>query len=100
MVGWQQPGAQRPGVHDVHCVRDVHRVHTQPRASSSAVYNRHEFSQEDVMAVTPPFVECDQLHPNLAVDDISSAVEFYTKKLGFVGAFTWGDPPTLAGVNL
>ena len=53
------------------------------------------------MAVSsPPFVECDQLHPGLAVDDIPAAVEFYTKKLGFVAAFTWGDPPTFAGVNL
>ena len=53
------------------------------------------------MAVSsPPFVECDQLHPGLAVDDIPTAVEFYTKKLGFVAAFTWGDPPTFACVNL
>lgn len=53
------------------------------------------------MAVSsPPFVECEQLHPGLAVDDIATAVEFYTKKLGFVAAFTWGDPPTFAGVNL
>jgi len=47
-----------------------------------------------------PFVECDQVHAGLAVNDIATAVEFYTKKLGFVAAFTWGDPPTFAGVKL
>ena len=45
-------------------------------------------------------VECDQLHAGLAVSDISAALEFYTRKLGFQQAFTWGDPPTFAGVNL
>lgn len=47
-----------------------------------------------------PFTECDQIHPGLAVSDISAAVEFYVKKLGFQQAFTWGEPPTFAGVNL
>lgn len=47
-----------------------------------------------------PFVECEQVHAGLAVIDIATAVEFYTKKLGFAAAFTWGDPPTFAGVNL
>ncbi len=48
----------------------------------------------------PPFVECEQIHPALAVTDIPAAVDFYTNKLGFTLAFTWGDPPTFAGVNL
>jgi catechol 2,3-dioxygenase-like lactoylglutathione lyase family enzyme len=48
----------------------------------------------------PPFIECEQVHAGLAVIDIGTAVEFYTKKLGFAAAFTWGDPPTFAGVNL
>lgn len=48
----------------------------------------------------PPFIECEQLHAGLAVSDIPSAVEFYIKKLGFQQAFTWGEPPTFAGVNL
>ncbi len=49
----------------------------------------------------PPFVECDQVHPVLVVSDIPAAIDFYTKKLGFKLAFTWGgDPPTYAGVNL
>src|SRR5260370_7799614 len=47
-----------------------------------------------------PFVECEQVHAGLAVNDIAAAVEFYTKKLGFAAAFTWGDPPTFAGVKL
>jgi catechol 2,3-dioxygenase-like lactoylglutathione lyase family enzyme len=34
------------------------------------------------------------------VSDIPTAVEFYTTKLGFKLGFTWGDPPTFAGVNL
>ncbi len=49
----------------------------------------------------PPFVECDQVHAELAVSDLPAAIDFYTKKLGFKLAFTWGgDPPTFAGVNL
>lgn len=47
-----------------------------------------------------PQVDCEQLHPVLTVSDILTAVDFYTKKLGFKLAFTWGDPPTYAGVLL
>ena len=47
-----------------------------------------------------PQVECEQHHAGLAVSDVLAAVDFYTKKLGFWLAFTWGDPPTFAGVNL
>ncbi|HEV2990805.1 MAG TPA: VOC family protein [Candidatus Angelobacter sp.] len=47
-----------------------------------------------------PFIECEQTHTGFAVSDINAAIEFYTKKLGFKLAFTWGDPPTFAGVNL
>jgi catechol 2,3-dioxygenase-like lactoylglutathione lyase family enzyme len=47
-----------------------------------------------------PFIECEQIHAGLAVTDIPTAVDFYTKKLGFQLAFTWDDPPTFAGVNL
>ena len=49
---------------------------------------------------TVPPVECDQLHAVLAVSDVPAAVEYYTNKLGFQLAFTWGEPPTFAGVNL
>jgi len=48
----------------------------------------------------PPDVECEQHHACLAVSDLLAAVDFYTKKLGFKLAFTWGEPPTMAGVNL
>ncbi len=47
-----------------------------------------------------PFVECEQVHACLLVSDIPAAVEFYTHKLGFKLGFTWGNPPTFAGVNL
>jgi uncharacterized glyoxalase superfamily protein PhnB len=48
----------------------------------------------------PALVECEQVTAALAVNDIATAVEFYRNKLGFATAFTWGDPPTFAGVNL
>jgi uncharacterized glyoxalase superfamily protein PhnB len=48
---------------------------------------------------TPP-VECEQLHPSLYVSDVLAAVDFYRTKLGFWESFKWGDPPTMAGVNL
>jgi catechol 2,3-dioxygenase-like lactoylglutathione lyase family enzyme len=51
------------------------------------------------MADAPRF-DCEQLHPTLPVRDVLAAVDFYTKKLGFNLGFIWGDPPTLAGVNL
>jgi catechol 2,3-dioxygenase-like lactoylglutathione lyase family enzyme len=47
-----------------------------------------------------PFIECDQIHAGLAVSDLAAAIDFYTGKLGFQLAFTWGEPPTFAGVNL
>jgi catechol 2,3-dioxygenase-like lactoylglutathione lyase family enzyme len=59
--------------------------------------------QEGVPVVTspaPPFIECEQIHAGLAVSDIPTAIEFYVKKLGFQEGFTWGEPPTFAGVNL
>jgi catechol 2,3-dioxygenase-like lactoylglutathione lyase family enzyme len=48
----------------------------------------------------PPPVECKQQFPGLMVHDVLAAVDFYTTKLGFRLAFTWGDPPTMAGVDL
>lgn len=47
-----------------------------------------------------PTVECDQLHPGLAVTNLQAAIDFYVTKLGFTVAFTWGVPATFAGVNL
>ena len=52
------------------------------------------------MTSDPPFVECEQMHAGLAVSEIPASVDFYTKNLGFTLAFTWGDPPTFAGMNL
>src|SRR5262245_33646597 len=49
--------------------------------------------------VVPP-VDCERHHTGLFVLDVSEAVEFYTAKLGFSRGFLWGDPPTMAGVNL
>lgn len=45
-------------------------------------------------------VECEQLHPGLTVPDVTAAVDYYVSKLGFQCAFTHGEPPTFAGVNL
>jgi catechol 2,3-dioxygenase-like lactoylglutathione lyase family enzyme len=47
-----------------------------------------------------PEVECEQHHAGLAVSDVAAAVEFYVTKLGFTCAFTHGEPPDFAGVNL
>ena len=41
-------------------------------------------------------VDCEQLHPILAVRDVRAAIEFYTAKLGFWCAFDEGE---FAGVN-
>jgi catechol 2,3-dioxygenase-like lactoylglutathione lyase family enzyme len=49
---------------------------------------------------TPPHVDCERVHPGLAVPDLKAAIDFYTEKLGFSLGFTWGEPPTFAAVNL
>ena len=49
---------------------------------------------------TAPNIDCEQHHPSLSVSDVLTAVDFYTNKLGFSLGFTWGEPPTIAGVNL
>jgi len=45
-------------------------------------------------------IDVEQHHASLAVRDIPAAVDFYANKLGFRLAFTSGDPPNIAGVNL
>jgi catechol 2,3-dioxygenase-like lactoylglutathione lyase family enzyme len=45
-------------------------------------------------------VECERSHTVLSVADVRAAVDFYTTKLGFTEGFLWGEPPTMAGVNL
>jgi uncharacterized glyoxalase superfamily protein PhnB len=49
-----------------------------------------------------PKVECERVHPGLPVNEVSAAIEFYTKRLGFTLGFTWPEEgtPTMAGVNL
>jgi catechol 2,3-dioxygenase-like lactoylglutathione lyase family enzyme len=49
---------------------------------------------------TRPTVDCEHHHTGLPVPDVLGAVKFYTEKLGFELGFTWGEPPTMAGVNL
>src|SRR5688500_11691237 len=49
---------------------------------------------------TLPKIDCDRQHPCLSVPDISAAIDFYTTELGFSEAFTVGEPPSFAGVNL
>jgi catechol 2,3-dioxygenase-like lactoylglutathione lyase family enzyme len=51
-------------------------------------------------AATPPIVDCERHHTGIRVVDVPVAVAFYTDKLGFRLGFTWGDPPSMAGVNL
>lgn len=47
-----------------------------------------------------PDVDCDQTHTSFVVEDILAATDFYVTKLGFSLGFTWGEPPTFAGVTL
>ncbi len=47
-----------------------------------------------------PIVDCESVHPELAVSDVAAAVDFYTTKLGFEPGFLWGEPPVYGGVNL
>jgi catechol 2,3-dioxygenase-like lactoylglutathione lyase family enzyme len=51
-------------------------------------------------APAAPKIECEFHHTILPVGDVLDAIDFYTKKLGFWLAFTWGEPVTMAGVNL
>lgn len=51
-------------------------------------------------ATVKPHIECEQHHATLSVRDVRAAGDFYANKLGFCVAFTEGDPPTFAGVNL
>jgi len=51
-------------------------------------------------AAGPPDVDCQMFHPTLYVGDVRAAVDFYVHELGFRASFSWGDPPTIAGVQL
>ncbi len=50
--------------------------------------------------LAPPIIECHQIHAALAITDLRASIDFYVSKLGFVEAFTWGEPPRFAGVNI
>ena len=45
-------------------------------------------------------ITCEHHHTGLLTSDLDAAIDFYTNKLGFGLAFKWGEPPTMAGVNL
>jgi len=45
-------------------------------------------------------IDCEQVHPSLFVTNLKNAIEFYTRKLSFTLDFTWGEPPTMAGVSV
>jgi catechol 2,3-dioxygenase-like lactoylglutathione lyase family enzyme len=47
-----------------------------------------------------PDIHCERFHATLGVSDLHAALAFYTNKLGFGQAFTWGEPLSFAGVNL
>lgn len=47
-----------------------------------------------------PDVQCELIHPTLRVRDVVAAAEFYDQRLGFRVSFTWGEPPTMAGMAL
>lgn len=57
-------------------------------------------SSPDTSHPVRPVIDCELIHPTLRVKDVVAATEFYTSKLGFVISFTWGEPPSMAGVNL
>ena len=47
-----------------------------------------------------PIIDCERYHATLFVRDINAAIDFYTRRLGFQVGFTWGEPTSMAGVNL
>ena len=51
-------------------------------------------------SVATPEVDVEQYHASLRVAELTAAINFYTTRLGFRHAFSWGEPPTMAGVNL
>ena len=61
----------------------------------------HAIRRETSMStLVRPDIDCEQHHATLSVSDVRAAAAFYANKLGFDVAFTEGDPPTFAGVNL
>lgn len=52
------------------------------------------------MSDPAPRIDCDRFHASVFVDDVAGAVDFYTTRLGFSQEFLFGEPPSMAGVNL
>ena len=73
------------------------------RSAESWIQRRNRRSPRDEDTVTSsaaPQVDVEQYHASLRVADLSAAIEFYTTRLGFTHAFSWGEPPAMAGVNV
>src|SRR5687768_2092144 len=68
------------------------------RTAAHATSNADEEPSMTLLAA--PHVECEQHHPTLFVSDVLAAADYYVSKLGFSRGFSWGDPPTMVGVNL
>ena len=49
---------------------------------------------------TAPNITCEHHHTGLLTNDLDAAIDFYINKLGFQLVFKWGEPATMAGVNL
>jgi catechol 2,3-dioxygenase-like lactoylglutathione lyase family enzyme len=68
--------------------------------------NRKRHKTEDTKGarktgtMTTHNIECEQHHTGIVVSDLAAAIDFYTNKLGFWLSFKWGEPTTMAGVNL
>jgi ribosomal-protein-alanine N-acetyltransferase len=57
----------------------------------------HEFFGS--ATTVPEGLGCDEVEPTLDVFDVERSIRFYTEKLGFTVAFTYGDPPVYAAVK-
>ena len=42
------------------------------------------------MSKDRPQIECERHHTTICVSDLRASIDFYTEKLGFSLAFTWG----------
>lgn len=52
------------------------------------------------MAASAPSVKCEQVHAALRVADLEAARKFYVEVLGFQHNFTYGDRPSLVGIDV
>ena len=47
-----------------------------------------------------PPVECSHHHTGIHVTDVDTAISYWVETLGFEHSFSWGEPPSIAGVKL